>query len=326
MNILFIIGNGFDINLGMKTRYCDFYEYYKSIHSDDDAINKLKDTISSDYKNWSDLELALGKYTENIETLQQFDNIFDDIDEKLSEYLYKEELKIDYNKFDVDKLNKYLSAPESCLAQADINIIREYKNSWKNNNWIVNVITFNYTKTLEKIREDNQTMIGGHNKVHAINFKNIYHIHGYVDDRMVMGVNDISQISNSNFHSNIDVLDALVKIECNKANKHTIDDQCNKQILSSELICIFGSSLGDTDNYWWEQIGEQLKKGIKLIIYTRGEEVNPRASYKKARIEREIKKLFLGKTKLSQDEVVKFEKNVYVGVNTDMFNLNNINP
>jgi hypothetical protein len=30
MNILFLIGNGFDLNLGMKTRYVDFYNYYIS--------------------------------------------------------------------------------------------------------------------------------------------------------------------------------------------------------------------------------------------------------------------------------------------------------
>lgn len=28
MNITFLIGNGFDINLGLKTRYVDFYDFY----------------------------------------------------------------------------------------------------------------------------------------------------------------------------------------------------------------------------------------------------------------------------------------------------------
>ncbi len=28
MNTLFFIGNGFDINLGLPTRYRDFYRYY----------------------------------------------------------------------------------------------------------------------------------------------------------------------------------------------------------------------------------------------------------------------------------------------------------
>lgn len=29
MNITFFIGNGFDLNLGLKTRYKDFYKYFK---------------------------------------------------------------------------------------------------------------------------------------------------------------------------------------------------------------------------------------------------------------------------------------------------------
>ena len=28
LNITFLIGNGFDIGLGLKTRYKDFYKYY----------------------------------------------------------------------------------------------------------------------------------------------------------------------------------------------------------------------------------------------------------------------------------------------------------
>ena len=62
MNILFLIGNGFDLNLGMKTNYNDFYKYYASKQSSSDLIQKLKKEIDGNIENWSDLELALGKY------------------------------------------------------------------------------------------------------------------------------------------------------------------------------------------------------------------------------------------------------------------------
>ena len=43
MNVTYIIGNGFDLNLGLKTSYKDFYacyiEQYPSIHDED----KVKD-------------------------------------------------------------------------------------------------------------------------------------------------------------------------------------------------------------------------------------------------------------------------------------------
>lgn len=57
MNITFLIGNGFDINLGLKTRYTDFYPYYLS-QNHDDIISKA---IANDYDRWADLELALGQ-------------------------------------------------------------------------------------------------------------------------------------------------------------------------------------------------------------------------------------------------------------------------
>lgn len=30
MNIVYIVGNGFDRNLGLKTSYQDFYKFYKA--------------------------------------------------------------------------------------------------------------------------------------------------------------------------------------------------------------------------------------------------------------------------------------------------------
>jgi hypothetical protein len=42
MNIVYIIGNGFDLNLKLDTSYRDFYEYYKKQPSKDDNRRKEK--------------------------------------------------------------------------------------------------------------------------------------------------------------------------------------------------------------------------------------------------------------------------------------------
>ncbi len=69
MNIVYLIGNGFDLNLGMQTKYEHFYEYYLSNIQNGDSphIKKLKNTIAQSKQNWSDLEEALGKYLNQIE-------------------------------------------------------------------------------------------------------------------------------------------------------------------------------------------------------------------------------------------------------------------
>ena len=90
MNILYIIGNGFDLNLGMRTRYSDFYKYYKSIKSPSTLIDVLKENISNDIENWSDLELELGRYTKNLNSIKEFEEVYEDIGDNLGEYLKQE--------------------------------------------------------------------------------------------------------------------------------------------------------------------------------------------------------------------------------------------
>ena len=49
MQILYIIGNGFDLNLGLETSYNHFYNYYKAVESDNINVQKLKKNISKTY-------------------------------------------------------------------------------------------------------------------------------------------------------------------------------------------------------------------------------------------------------------------------------------
>lgn len=325
MKIVYIVGNGFDINLGLKTKYNQFYEYYKEIDSSSERILKLKENINNDYKNWSDLELALGEYTSNLNSLNEFDEVFEDILENLANYLQIEEDKFELNNIDIDKFLDFLCFPEKSLLARDKNDINTYKTNWSSQNWLVNIITLNYTNILDKIidnRTDNYK-IGTNNKS-SIYLNGLEHIHGYINDRMIMGVNDITQIKNSSLHNNRDVLEAIVKSQCNKAHKHTIDDKCIAQISNANLICIFGSSIGETDNFWWELIGDKLKNNVcRLIIFARCEDISLIKGYKKERKVREYKELFLSKINLTEKEKSIIENNIYVGINTDFFNINN---
>lgn len=320
MNIVYLIGNGFDLNLGLSTRYSDFYNYYSSKDTTSELITTLKNKISTDYKNWSDLEMALGNYTNNLNSIEEFEDIFDDILDNLGDYLKTVEDKFDFSIFSKEKLCSYLSRPEESLLKADADEIMAFRQTWVAQDWNVRIITFNYTSSLEKLLNYDSVnlQLGVHHR-NPIVLKSLEHLHGYVDNRMVMGINDISQMSNTNFHFEQDVLEAFVKSHCNKAQKHTIDNVCSSQISKANLICIFGSSIGDTDNCWWELIGEQLKRGCKLIIFTKGEEISRRKEYKKARIERIMRDYFLNKTKLTNEEKINFSSNIYVGVNTEMF-------
>lgn len=323
MKILHILGNGFDLNLGLKTSYKDFYDYYQSVDSTKNSINKLKTNISNFYKNWSDLELALGKYTEEFKTIDDFDEVFEDIGEQLARYLVEEENTFNVKVINQKKFAENLVKPEIYLPVAESNKIRNYKLNFSNNTWYVDIVTFNYTRTVDKIiKHIKESDVGNHiANTGKVILRDLEHIHGYVDNRMVLGVNDISQLKNKAFHGNVDVLEAIVKQDCNLAYGHTIDDKFKRKIKQADFISIFGSSLGDTDNIWWELIGQRIKeKNIPVLIFTRGEEViSPRIGYKNNRTKRNMRNYFFKKTKLNESEIEKVKDNIYVALDTPMF-------
>jgi len=310
------------MNVGLKTNYKSFYQHYKKIESKSELVKNLKEDISSGITDWSDLELAFGEYTTKLEDINQFDEVYEDIVDNLGDYLIEEENKLDINKIDSGKFIHDLGHPENNLTDEDIQELRAYKAAWRSEDWNINIITLNYTRVIEKIFENNVSdrSIGTHHRNHII-LKNLQHIHGYTDKRTILGVNDISQVAKTDFHENEDILEALIKTKCNRTQRHNVDRKCETYITEANLICIFGSSLGDTDNYWWQLIGEQLKSDIKVIIFKKGAEIKERFGQKNARTRRAVKKVFFDKTNLSTEEKKTFENNVYVGVNTKMFNL-----
>lgn len=319
MNILFILGNGFDINLGMETRYTDFYKYYNSLPSQSELISNLKRSIAENIQNWSDLEIALGKYTENLTNLEEFDEVFDDIGDNLSNYLQIQEDKFAYNEIDTKALHNYFCRPEQSLLKADEEIIISFKNQWTNHQWNVNIVTLNYTTIVEKLLNDKykNLLIGTHHSNLPIYLNNVEHVHGYLNDRMIIGVNDLSQLKNDEFKKDQDITEAIIKSNCNQIQKHNVDKTFKSHILSANLICLFGSSIGDTDKIWWELIGEQLIKGCNLIIFDRFEDIPLRKGFKIGRRERKVKDIFLSKTNLANEEKVKDQ--IFVAVNSNMF-------
>jgi hypothetical protein len=322
MNILYIIGNGFDINLGLKTKYSDFYTYYQSQPSSDQLIINLKKKIASGIVNWSDLELAFGNYTVNLNGLDEFDNVYEDIVDNLGDYLAEEEQQFDFSKVDKGKFFTDLYTPEVYLTPEDIIEINAFQQLWGAGTWNVNIITLNYTRSIEKIfgEQTSNFHLGTHNNGNVI-FGNIQHIHGYTDQRTIMGVNDVSQVAHSDFHTNQEILEALIKPNSNRAQRHNIDKICENHVLQASIICIFGSSLGDTDAYWWKYIGEQLRRKTRIIIFSKGEEIKERFGHKPARSKRAIKKLFLDKTDLTEKEKEESLEKIYVGINTRMFSI-----
>ncbi|XOV67080.1 MAG: AbiH family protein [Fluviicola sp.] len=322
MNILYVLGNGFDLNVGLSTSYRDFYDYYKAVRTFNKSIQQLKSDIYENIENWSDLELSLGEYTVNFDSAEEFLNVFEDIGDNLADYLLKVEKELKINEHSCERLKKQLCRPEQFLPKAQQNIISKFRNTWSEEKWFVEVITFNYTKTFEKLinTESDYEHISYHGNQKPIIYRGIKHVHGYMDSRMVMGVNDFNQVANNSLVSSQSFIDAFIKVESNKSMQHTIDDQCEYQISNANLICLFGCSIGSTDRIWWEHIGQRILKGnCLLIIFSKEQDIPERRDYKKNAFRNQVVDRFLKQSGLNKDEQKEVQKKIFVEINSRMF-------
>ena len=92
MNVLYIIGNGFDKAQGMKTSYPEFYHYLmENSDNGSNLLQQLKKDIDTDKELWSDMEEAFGKFTSKVETATDLENLYFELSDNLQEYLKLED-------------------------------------------------------------------------------------------------------------------------------------------------------------------------------------------------------------------------------------------
>lgn len=241
--------------------------------------------------------------------------------EKFGDYLQDIQDKVDWESAEIEKFRINLCNPESSLMQKEINIFNTFKSEFANSTWSIDIITFNYTRSIEKLLAENfnNLILGQHHRDNII-LNNVFHIHGDLNN-MVLGINDITQLKNIDFQKNKKILKAFIKENNNKRQGHTVDEILDTKISQANIICVFGSSIGETDKIWWEKIGQRLLKEeqCKLIIFTYVEITAQRAIHKKGEYEDEVKETFMKRANLNEDEQEKINNKVFVRANTKMF-------
>lgn len=325
MNIVYIIGNGFDRNLGLKTSYQDFYCFYKNQPSTNEGVKKVKQLIEKEPSElWSDLELALGRITSEFNNVKDYIDVLKDISDNLRTYINKESNKLIIESGATDTIKRYLSAPFDCLTSEVKRQVESHFQGENNNVWDINIISFNYSYVLEWLLNDFiGKKIGSHHRNNAaVNLHNIFHIHGKCDSSILVGVNDISQIANEAFRTDEYLLDWLMKPRTQICLSDGVERQCRALINSAQLICIFGTSFGETDNMWWNLIQERLSANpyYKAIIYdyVGGVSFANNRAQERGLYRREAKR------RLAQSKYKVLQDSILCDTNTDMFNLKNV--
>lgn len=320
MNILFLLGNGFDINLDMNTRYSDFYESeIQILTSRSKVLKKLKNDISKNIQQWSDLELKLGNYAGSLTQAEDLIEIHEFLLQSLEKYLNKIESKINWESANIDLFKKSLLTPENALPDEERIRIEDFKSSFFGENWDIDIFTFNYTKSVELILKDDWDNVELHrnSQYSGIYLRGIHHIHGYKNS-MVLGVNDAGQIKNETFKRNSRLLKTIVKPQFNVRTGSNKDNLLDQKINNSSIIIIFGCSIGETDAIWWDKIGKRLvteELSIMLIFIKCNETLHTRRYNR----EDEMKIKFKTLSKLTEEEYAIIENRIIVRANTTLF-------
>jgi hypothetical protein len=279
MSTLYILGNGFDLDLGYDTTYSKyiespqftgdaFMEVKGLMDSSNEEVVKIANYIKNNAKGdlWFDLEKCLTDYYDvflNLEfsgTERSIDfldkhrlEVLPIIRKSITEFIHR---KVDYgNNNNIIKVN---SRAYKLIKDMFIKVFSDPNSK---------IITFNYTGTsilkkqlIDFIDEDNKNII---NK-EKINIT-ITSIHGDYDNEknnnggIVLG-------SSENFIKTEHAKKLLDK----PAQEHIINGNRNDEFFSKfHTVLIFGHSFGETDSYYFSNLLQHMKgNSKKFFIYT----------------------------------------------------------
>lgn len=331
MNITFLLGNGFDIGLGLQTRYEDFYQTYTKINSNDsENVRRFKKELSNkdlnysgEITDWSDFEKAFGQYSDrfNVDTKMDYLECFEDFVIQFNAYLEAEEKRVDFSDKKLITQTMFNAVTQYFyIREGDKAYIQSLYPPVASSSRIYNFISFNYTRTVDKCANILQQHLKSDN---ARGVGKVLHIHGYVEENMIMGVNDKSQIINRILAEDMEVSREIIKPNQNIDMRTNYEKTVIEVINKSDIICVYGMSIGETDKKWWNQIGKWLgeKEKHALVILKYDEKYNKRFSFNQNKLVNAITNRFLELSEQPTEIQNKIRSKIFVGMNHNVFTM-----
>ncbi|GHV60272.1 hypothetical protein FACS1894103_5200 [Campylobacterota bacterium] len=324
MNILFLIGNGFDLNVGLNTRYTDALNFYLQETTTDERIKKFRNDINKDFKNWADFEKRLGNYTAEYgkDKVDDFRVCVKDFKTFLIKHLKNEENKINYDLHKQEIITIFgntLTKFYKGLNSVSHDLFKSMMAKQQQQKINYNFITFNYTTVFDKCLNFVKQV------PHQYDIGQILHIHGDTSKYPLLGVDNADQIKNKELADIPEIKNLIIKPAINKKLKNLNDQTAKQLIQSSDIICLFGLSLGETDKTWWKEIGQRLYQShVQLVIFNRDDWDPIHADEVIGNIEN-IENKFCAAANIDDKIKTGLLHRIHVGLNTDLFKMNLVN-
>lgn len=337
MIISFLVGNGFDIASGVRTSYSSFYDWYCKQPHENLHIYTFKKEIQNDIdnggENWADFEMGLGKYTAKFsaETVDDFIECYEDAQRGIIEYLEKE-TKGRYDAIsesESEKLREGVAKFYQELSPAGFDKIDSIFKAKENEDCTIHIMSFNYTRLIDKCAEVlaasplKAWAYGNSSKLRRLKVnQTVIHIHGTSDEFPILGMNDSSQIVNQDLLSVPYFAEMLIKPQGVAAVERLWHVQAENIIASSQIICIFGMSLGDSDSRWWQLIMDWLRDNYNthLIIFWHTDiELNRISAFRYAREVDKVKAKFTKYSDYEENVIKSIKERIHVVFNPKHF-------
>lgn len=335
MNITWIIGNGFDLNLGLQTSYGSFVTKDYLARSEiewPEAKRVLVERTNnlSEIGLWSDLEALLGAVSDKYDAADEaevelFHDGWEGLLEELETYLAKEDngfLQAGLSKDEVEEFWNSVVRLGSRLKPKDADIIDIYSSDPHRHTY--SFITLNYTHTIDAfVKAAKRAHNPFDERALAITYRDLavdpMHVHGVLAPNrrgeIVMGLSWPTQIANEKLASDSDMLQLWLKDQRNDFYRNRRNEQLKKCIDGSNIVIIYGCSLGESDAYIWKQVCDWITRGVerRLLILDHG--VPPLGNchlrnFQKAR--KAVISRFSAFGGITEDQIASLEKRVVV--------------
>lgn len=332
MNIVYLVGNGFDLNIGLKTAPEDFLSQFisENINKEEVPSRNLAETIEKEgVKTWSDFEIKLGEYSKNFNT-DNYGEYLSAVDELL--FTLRSKLLEENQSVSNELIQKNVKGTIASLKNFREKLepeeraeIERIKGAHPDQNWNYSIISFNYTSVLSRLfyeyaKSNNSFGKVDNRRVHSLD--SFCYAHGNLDGVIVSGVDNPDQITNSTLREIDDVLANIVKEKIQRELSTDFDSIAKRLISNASIICIYGMAMGSSDKRWWKIIADRLKanSNTALIIYSyEFSKKNPHTPYSRYQIIQQEKEKFYTGAELSIDDQTIISERIFILKSQDVF-------
>ena len=259
LKVSLLIGNGFDIGVGLKTKYIDFIKSYVVKSSPDNStIAKLKEKIKQGDLDWGDAEYAFGQLDfaeigNGVESAYR--ESLHDFQIALENYLSSESLRLTFP----EKAHAIL---RESLLKSIIEIVALPNNGSflsKKTAVRLSIINFNYTDTVDRIVGGIESAdVNNSGNVVRVYIDSIVHAHGKLGSDILFGVDNADQIKSQTLRLLSEEEGYLVKPARAEIGNCKFYKDAKTILNGSDVLVLFGLSYGKTDMTWWDDIASRI--------------------------------------------------------------------